>query len=90
MDGFQEASWAWFPGVESVGRARRPLRRMSLFWDSILEATFFDLGTILKSFWKPKWRPKSIFGMFFGDVFFECVLASILGRFFEGRILKNH
>ena len=24
------------------------------------------------------------------NVFFECVFAWILGRFFEGRILKNH
>ena len=34
-------------------------------------------------FWRPKWRSKSILERFFFDVFFECVLASILGGFLK-------
>ena len=44
---------------------------------------FFDLGSILGGFGRPKRRQKSSFGRFFFDVFFECVSASILDRFFE-------
>ena len=50
---------------------------------------FFDLGSILGGFGRPKRRPKSIFGMCFFDVFFACVSASVLGRFWEARNLKN-
>ena len=50
---------------------------------------FFEFRTILRSFGRPKWRPKSIFGHFFFDAFFECVSASILYRFWEARNLKN-
>ena len=50
---------------------------------------FFDVGSILGRFGRPKRRPKSIFGTFFFDVFFECVSASILGRFLEAPNLEN-
>ena len=43
---------------------------------------FFDVGSISGGFWEVKTEPKSCFFGFFFDVFFECVLASILGRFF--------
>jgi len=36
-----------------------------------------------------KSRQKSIFERVFGDAFFEHVLASILGRFFEAQNMKN-
>ena len=49
----------------------------------------FDLGSILGGFGRPKRRPKSIFGRFFCDAFFECVLASIFGRFLEAPNLEN-
>ena len=50
---------------------------------------FFDVGSILGGFGRPKRKPKSIFGTFFFDAFFECVLASILERILEARTLKN-
>ena len=52
-------------------------------------ANFFDVGSIFGGFGKPKWRPKSIFGRFFFNAFFECALASILGRFLEAPNLEN-
>ena len=52
-------------------------------------AIFFDVGSILGGFGRPKRKPKSIFGTFFFDAFFECVLASILERILEARTLKN-
>ena len=52
-------------------------------------AIFFDVGSLFKNFGKPKRRPKSIFGRFFFDVFFECVSASIFNGFWEARNLKN-
>ena len=50
---------------------------------------FFDVGSIFGGFGKPKRKPKSIFGTFFFDAFFECILASILGCCLEARNLKN-
>ena len=50
---------------------------------------FFDLGSILGGFGRPKRRPKSSFGRFFFDAFFECVLASIFGRFLEAPNPEN-
>ena len=50
---------------------------------------FFDVGSILGGFGRPKWRPKSIFGRFFFDAFSERVLASILGCFLKARKLEN-
>ena len=47
------------------------------------------LGRFWEGFGRPKWRPKSIFGRSFFDAFFECVLVSILDRFWEARNLKN-
>ena len=71
-------------GVGCSERAQRCSRPMSLFFDSMLEATLFALGGILGGFWEPKWRPKSIFWRFFFDPFFESVFASILACFFVG------
>ena len=36
-----------------------------------------------------KWRSKSILKRYFSDVFFNCVSASFLDRFLEGRTSKN-
>ena len=58
---------------------------MELFFEGI----FFDFSSILVGFGRSKRRPKSIFGRFFCDAFFECVLASILGRFLEAPNLEN-
>ena len=63
------------------------------FFEAFLERQFFaiflDVGSILKSFWKPKWKRKSILGRLFFDVFFERVSLSILNRILEARNLKN-
>ena len=64
-------------------RAQRPLGRWSLFFGSMLEAIFFDLGAILGGFGKPKWRSKSIFEKLFGSCFSHAISASILDRFLE-------
>ena len=50
---------------------------------------FFDVGSILGGFGRPKRRPKPSFGRFFFDVFFDCVLASISGRFWEAPNPEN-
>ena len=50
---------------------------------------FFDLGSILGGFGRPKRRPKSSFGSSFVDVFSECVSASIFCGIWEARALKN-
>ena len=89
MDGFQEVPWAWFLGLGALRRAPGPLRPWTLFFDSMLEATFFDFGSILEGFWKAKMVPKSIFGTFFSRFFSSMALASILGRFLKARNLKN-
>ena len=57
------------PGVGCVGAAQRDLGTWSLFFGSMLEAIFFDLGAILGGFGRPKWRSKSIFDKFFGSFF---------------------
>ena len=44
------------------------MRGWRLFFGSMLEAIFFDLGAILGGFGRPKWRSKSIFDKFFGSV----------------------
>ena len=65
----------------------------SLFFDNVFSKAFFSIfwnfGAILEGFGRPKWRPKSIFGTFFFDAFFERVLASIFGRFWEAPNLEN-
>ena len=76
-------------GVESVGGAQCALWFWGLFFDSIVEATFFDFGWILEGFWEPKMVPKSIFGAFFSMFFSSTVLASILSQFLKARNLKN-
>ena len=50
---------------------------------------FFDVGSILGGFGRPKRRPKSVFWRFFFDVFFECVSASIFHGFWKARTLQN-
>ena len=82
MDDFLEVSWACLAGSGALGRAPVALGGWSVFFTSLSEVKFFDFGAILGGFGKPNRRPKSIFGMFFFDVFFECVSASILGGFF--------
>ena len=57
---------------------------------SLLEGIFKVLGAISGRFGRPKWRPKSIVARFFCNVFFEGVLAFILGHFLEGQTMKNH
>ena len=52
----------------------------SFFLDAIF-LIFFDVGAIWGGFGRSKRRPKSIFGRFFFDVFFECVSASIFNGF---------
>ena len=65
----------------------------SLFFETLFRKGFgsdlFDLGWILGGFWSPKWRPKSIFGRFFGDVVFERILAPIFGSFLEAPNPEN-
>ena len=60
----------------------------AFFWTQFF-SIFFDVGSILGGFGRPKRSPKSIFGRPFFDVFFECVLASILGGFLEAPNLEN-
>ena len=48
-----------------------------LRFTSLLGGIFMVLGLILGGFGEATWKPKSIFWMFFFDVFFECVLGSI-------------
>ena len=60
----------------------------AFFWTQFF-SFFFDVGSILGGFGRPKRRRKSIFGTFFFDAFFECVLVSIFDRFWEARNLKN-
>ena len=74
---------------------RVPVRCIAFFFRVfVFEKDFFSIVFyflwILGGFGEPKWRPKSIFGSFFFDFFWDCVLASILGGFLEARNLKNH
>ena len=76
-------------GVGRVGAAQRDFRTWSLFFGSMLEAIFFDLGAMLGGFGRPKWRSKSIFEKLFGSCFSHAISASILDRFLEAPNLKN-
>ena len=76
-------------GVGCVEGAPRPLRFWRLFSDLVWEATFFEFGAILGGFWEAKMVPKSIFGKFFGKLFFERDFVSIFHRFWEARSMKN-
>ena len=68
------------------------LSPIASFFELVFEGAFFRLFLKLGRFWevfgRPKRRPKSIFGIFFFDVFFECVSASILGGFLKAQDLK--
>ena len=76
-------------GVGCVEAPPRPLGPWSLFFESVSGATFLDFGWILGGFWEAKMVPKSIFGRFFGKLFFERDFASIFHRFWEARNMKN-
>ena len=76
-------------GVGRVEAAQRDFRTWSLFFGSMLEAIFFDLGAMLGGFGRPKWRSKSIFEKLFGSCFSHAISASILDRFLEAPNLKN-
>ena len=39
------------------------------FFSNAIFLIFFDIGSILGGFGRPKWRPKSIFGKFFAMLF---------------------
>ena len=71
-------------GVGRVGGAQRHVRPWGLFFESVSEATFLDFGVILGGFWEPKMVPKSIFGVFFFDVFFENGFGIDFESIFEG------
>ena len=77
------------PLVSDEFRAICIASRNELRPTSLSKGIYEDFGRISGGFGRPKWMPKSIFGTFFFDAFFECVLASIFGRFFKGRKLKN-
>ena len=85
MDGPAGSQNAWFP----LGRPRCMESDFHSFFGRRFFSFFFDLGSILGGFGRPKRRPKSIFGRFFFGVFFECVSASIFHGFWEARNLKN-
>ena len=89
MDSPSGAQKAWFPVVSAEYRQGA----WPFFFEAFLERQFFaifvDVGSILGSFWKPKWKRNSILGRFFFDVFFERVSLSILNRILEARNLKN-
>ena len=76
-------------GVGCVGAPPRPVGPWGLFFESVSGATFLDFGWILGGFWEAKMVPKSIFGRFFGKLFFERDFASIFHRFWEARSMKN-
>ena len=88
-----------------MGRAPGPLRRWSLFFNSLSEAICFDFASILDGFGKPKWSQKSFLGDFFSMFFSNAILASfwhpktdpksiVLRSFFENvdfvKVSKNH
>ena len=60
-----------------------------LIFERASGALFSIFGAFLMGFGKPKRRPKSIFGSFFFDTFFEYVSVSIFNGFWEARNLKN-
>ena len=55
-----------------------------LVFERASEAIFFNFGSILGGFGRPKRRPKSSFGRSFVDVFSECVSASFFCGNWEG------
>ena len=57
---------------------------------SLLEGILKVFGAILGGFRRRKWTPDMVFRRFFGDAFFDRVLASIFHGFLEARNLKNH
>ena len=59
------------------------------FFRRLFFSFFFDLGSILEGFGRPKHKPKLSFGSFFFDILFEHVSVLILGGLLEPRNLKN-
>ena len=87
-------------GFESVGVSSAcveglepPLRTRMLILIFVFKCDFFrfwnDFGPILGGFGQPKRRQTSIFRRLFCDAFFECVSASISGRFWEAPNPEN-
>ena len=85
MNGPAGSPKAWFP---VMGFDFRKLFFCAFFRKRFFPF-FFDVGSIWGGFGKPKRRPKSIFGTFFFDAFFERVLTSMLGCFLKARKLEN-
>ena len=73
-------------GLLAISTASRNRLRSASLFGAISE----DFGAILGGFGRPKWTPNLVFMRFFGDVFFECVVVSILIGFSEARGSKNH
>ena len=61
------------------------LRRLPGGFHSVAKQASFNIafGADFKGFGTPKWRPKSMLEAYFFDAFSDCVLASILIRFWE-------
>ena len=78
-----------FPLISAEARALSIASRNELHSASLCGAIFQDFGAILKGFGRPKWMLKPIFWELLFDVFFECVVASILGGFWEAPNAKN-
>ena len=74
----------------ALGRPRSMESDFHSFFGRRFFSFFFDVGSIRGDFGRPRWSPKSIFGTFFFDAFFERVSASIFNGFWEGRTMKNH
>ena len=89
MDDFQELSWAWFAGWVRLRRLSAMCGFGGFFFESVWGASFLDFGWILGGFWEAKMVPKSIFGRFFGKLFFERDFPSIFRRFREAPNPEN-
>ena len=59
------------------------------FFRRLFFPIFGDVGSIWAGFGKSERKPKSNFGSFFFDAFFECVSASIFNGCWEAQNLKN-
>ena len=71
-------------GSSALGRAQRKFRPWSFFFDSILEATFFDFEAILGGFGRPKMEAKIDFWEVLGRLFFEVRFGIDFGSIFGG------
>ena len=85
MDGPAGSQIAWFAVICAEFRQDA----WPFFSSFFGKAIFCDVGSILGSFWKPKWVRKSILGRLFFEVFFERVSLSILDHILEARNMKK-